>query len=225
MPVTASEIRPHSIESHNSVVAVPLTTPGVTVVRGLPTFGYDGDQAEITFECVRVPVTNRLGDEGQGFQVAQTRLAAARLHHSMRLVGLAERSLQVAVGRGFDRRVSGILLAEKDVFRSQIAECRLLIDQARLITLHAAWVVDSQGARAAQPQISAAKIITTRMAAEVLDRCISVHGALGVSDDTPLARWWANARSLQIADGPEESHLEILARHALSRTADPQPAP
>lgn len=199
----------------HSIVGVPMSTEGVSLVRGLPTFGYDGNQGELTFENVHVPVGNLLGIEGRGFQVAQTRLAAARLHHSMRLVGLAERALGLAVHRAQGRRVAGGLLGEKDVFRSQIADCRLQIDQARLLTLHAAAVVDAHGSRAAQREISAAKIVTTRMAAAVLDRCISAHGALGVSGDVPLARWWANARSLQIADGPEEVHLEILARREL----------
>lgn len=200
----------------HSIVGVPIDTPGVEVLRPLPVFGYPGDPAEIEFSGARVPVEFRLGEEGMGFRVAQTRLAAARLHHSMRLVGLAERALSLAARRSGSRRISGGALAANSVFRSQIAECRLGIDQARLMVLRAAWECDSTGQRAAQTHISAAKIVATRTALTVLDRAVGIHGAMGVSEDSPLARWWASARALHIADGPEEVHLEVVARSELS---------
>lgn len=200
----------------HSIVGVPVGTPGVEVVRPLSVFGYAGDPAEIEFTEARVPTGFCLGEEGMGFRVAQTRLAMARLHHSMRLVGLAERALALAAARGGARTISGGRMSANSVFRSQIAECRLAIDQARLMVLRAAWECDTAGQRVAQTHISAAKIVATRMALAVLDRAVGVHGAMGVSEDSPLARWWANARALHIADGPEEVHLEVVARSELA---------
>lgn len=214
MGVTSPEMSRHQ---RQSIVGVPLNAPGVRVVRPLPVFGYLGNQAEIEFTDVRVPVENLLGAEGHGFKIAQTRLAAARLHHSMRLVGLAERALELARTRGSERTAFGSRLNQFGTFRAQIAECRLMIDQSRLITLQAAAAADQAGTAAAQPQLAMAKIATTRMAMAVIDRAIGMHGAKGVSDDVPLARWWSNARGLHIADGPEEVHLELVARAEFGR--------
>lgn len=202
-----------------SIIGVPIDTVGVDIVRPLPVFGYTGNQAEISFSDVRVPARNLLGAECQGFKIAQTRLAAARLHHSMRLVGLAERALQLACARGEDRVAFGSRISQMGTFRNQIAECRLLIDQARLITLQAAQTADELGTAGAQSHLAMAKVAATRMCMAVIDRAIAVHGAKGVSDDTPLARWWASSRGLHIADGPEEVHLELIARAELGRAS------
>ncbi|WP_238145154.1 acyl-CoA dehydrogenase family protein [Antricoccus suffuscus] len=202
-----------------SIIGVPMKAPGVEVVRPMTVFGYPGDQAEIAFTDVKVPAANLLGSEGQGFKIAQTRLAAARLHHSMRLVGLAERALELACARGAHRVVFGAPLSQVGTFRNQIAECRLLIDQARLVTLQAASTADELGTAAAQSHLAISKVAATRMAVAVIDRAVGMHGAKGVSQDTPLARWWARARGLHIADGPEEVHLELLARAELGRLA------
>ncbi|GAA4802894.1 acyl-CoA dehydrogenase family protein [Tomitella cavernea] len=196
----------------HSVVAVPIGAPGVRIVRRLPVFGYAGDQGELALDDVRVPLNHLLGKRGDGFQVSQTRLAAARLHHSCRMVGLAERALRMAIDRARRRHVSGAALGSHPVVVSQVAECRLAVTQARLLNLAAAEACDDDGARAAQSILSAAKIAATRMAVFVLDRCLSIHGAAGLSADTPLARWWAEAKSLHIADGPEETHLAVVGR-------------
>lgn len=216
MGVTNPDMPRHQ---RQSIIGVPVATPGVEVVRPMSVFGYVGDHAEITFTDVRVPAANLLGSEGQGFRIAQTRLAAARLHHSMRLVGLAERALSLASARGSERVVFGAPLSQIGTFRNQIAECRLAIDQARLITLQAASTADELGTAGAQSHLAMSKIAATRMALAVIDRAIGMHGAKGVSQDTPLARWWANARGLHIADGPEEVHLELVARAELGRLA------
>lgn len=199
----------------HSIVAVPADAPGVEIVRSLPVLGYSGDQGEITLTDVRVPVDNLLGEEGGGFTVGQTRLAAARLQHCMRMVGLAERALEMMVDRASSREVFGRRIADHGKFRTDLAECRIALEQARLLVLSTAAHVDAEGAKAAQSRISQSKVVAMRVALDVIARAMTVHGALGVSDDTMLARWWALARGLHIADGPEDVHLEIVARKEL----------
>ena len=205
-----------SAHRRHTVVAVPAGAPGVTIHRAMSVFGYDDDSAEISFDSVRVPAANRLGEEGHGFAVGQVRLAAARLQHCMRMVGLAERALELTCRRAEERLAFGGTLSRKGQLTAQVAESRIALDQTRLFVLHTAALVDSLGSRAAQSQISAAKVLAMRTAVTVLDRAVGVHGAMGVSADSPLARWWALARGLHIADGREEVHLEVLARNELA---------
>lgn len=203
----------------HSIVAVPTNAPGVTIVRSLPVLGFSGDQAEVVLDHVRVPRTHLLGDEGAGFAVAQTRLASARLHHACRQVGTAERALVLASERVQSRTVGGVPLAENAVVRQQLAEMRLRVQQARLMNWQAAHRCDATGPRSAQSHISAAKVVAMRMATQVIDRAMAMFGATGLSDQTPLSRWWAEARALYTADGPEEVHLDGLGRRELSGSA------
>lgn len=197
-----------------SMVLVPLDTPGVTIVRNLPVFGYQDQEGhcELTFEDVRVPVTNLLGEEGGGFAIAQARLGPGRIHHCMRCIGAAERALQLMVLRAGARTAFGKPLVAQGVIQQQIAESRLEIDQARLLTMKAAWMIDNYGAKAARAEIAAIKVIAPRVALNVIDRAIQVHGGAGVSNDTPLAALYAGIRTLRIADGPDEVHLRTIAR-------------
>lgn len=201
----------------HSVLAVPIDTPGVEIVRTLPVMGRDGDHAEIVFDGARVPAYELIGREGEGFAAGQVRLGAARVQHCMRLVGLAERGLALLARRAEDRTAFGGPLSAQGLLRAQVAECRLAIDQARLLVLRTAKLIDTEGARAARTEISAIKVAVLRAALLTLDRAIQVHGALGVTDDVPLARWWTHARGLHIADGPEEVHLEVVARSEFRR--------
>jgi acyl-CoA dehydrogenase len=205
-----------------SQILVPIDTPGVTVVRNLPVFGYvdQHGHCEITFDDARVPVTNLIGEEGGGFAIAQARLGPGRIHHCMRAIGVAERALELMCRRALSRTAFGRTLAEQGVVRQQIAESRMAIDQARLYTLYAAWLIDNVGAKGARSEIAAIKVIAPRVCLEVLDRAIQVHGAGGVSDDFPLASMWAHARTLRIADGPDEVHVRSVARQELGKFAD-----
>jgi acyl-CoA dehydrogenase len=205
-----------------SQILVPVDTPGVTVLRNLPVFGYvdQHGHCEITFEDVRVPVTNLIGEEGGGFAIAQARLGPGRIHHCMRAIGVAERALELMCRRALSRTAFGRTLAEQGVVRQQIAESRMAIDQARLYTLYTAWLIDSVGAKGARSEIAAIKVIAPRVCLEVLDRAIQVHGAGGVSDDFPLASMWAHARTLRIADGPDEVHVRSVARQELGKYVD-----
>ena len=202
-----------------SQILVPIDTPGVTVLRNLPVFGYvdQHGHCEITFENVRVPVTNLIGEEGGGFAIAQARLGPGRIHHCMRAIGVAERALELMCRRSLSRTAFGRTLAEQGVVRQQIAESRMAVDQARLYTLYTAWLIDSVGAKGARSEIAAIKVIAPRVCLEVLDRAIQVHGAGGVSDDFPLASMWAHARTLRIADGPDEVHVRSVARQELGK--------
>lgn len=201
-----------------SMILVPLDTPGVSVRRMLPVFGYDDaphGHGEIDFDHVRVPADNIIWGEGKGFAIAQGRLGPGRIHHSMRMIGSAERALEFMARRSLERETFGKLLADQGVIRQWIAQSRIAIDQARLLTLWAAYKMDAEGNKAARREIAMIKVVAPSVALAVLDRAIQTFGGAGVSDDFPLARMWANARTLRIADGPDEVHLDQLARDEL----------
>ncbi|WP_068921472.1 acyl-CoA dehydrogenase family protein [Planobispora rosea] len=200
-----------------SMVLVPMDTPGVEIVRHLPLFGYQEQHghSEIVFTDVRVPAENLVGAEGDGFRIAQARLGPGRIHHCMRAIGMAERALELMCARAVSRVAFGQTLAQQGVVQQQIAESRLAIEQARLLTLKAAWMIDTVGAQAAASEISAIKVVAPRMACQVIDRAIQVHGGMGVSDDVPLAMMYAQARAMRIFDGPDEVHIRTVARREL----------
>ena len=199
------------------MVLVPVDTPGVRIERSTTVFGYTEQQghAEIYFEDVRVPVSNLIGEEGSGFAIAQARLGPGRIHHCMRAIGMAERALDLMCERAMTRVAFGKEIARQGVVQEWIAQSRIEIDQARLLTLQAAWQIDAHGAKAARKQIAAIKVVAPRMALGVVDRAIQTFGGAGVSQDTPLAELWAGLRTLRIADGPDEVHLRDVARMEL----------
>ncbi|WP_441246846.1 acyl-CoA dehydrogenase family protein [Kitasatospora sp. McL0602] len=204
-----------------SMILVPRDTPGVTVRRGMTVFGYEdadhGGHAEILFEDARVPAANLIGGEGDGFAIAQARLGPGRIHHCMRAIGIAERALELMCRRVSERIAFGKPLAEQGVVQDWIAEARVRIEQARLLVLKTAWLMDTVGNRGAHTEIQAIKIAVPAAVEWILDKAVQAHGAAGVSQDTPLAQLWAGNRTLRLADGPDEVHRRSLARRELKR--------
>ncbi|CAB5054185.1 unannotated protein [freshwater metagenome] len=203
-------------ESHHrqSMVLVPINAPGVRIIRNLSVFGYEDQHghAEILFENVKVPVSHLIGAQGSGFEIAQARLGPGRVHHCMRAIGMAERALSLMVERAGERTTFGTLLSHQGVIQEWIANARIDIEQARLLVLKTAWLIDTVGTKAARKEIAAIKVVVPRMAQEIIDHAIQVHGAAGLSQDTPLASMYAGIRTLRIADGPDEVHLRDIAR-------------
>ncbi|WP_456228935.1 acyl-CoA dehydrogenase family protein [Streptomyces sp. YJ-C3] len=202
-----------------SMMVVPLDTPGVTVLRGLPVFGYQDREghAEVLFENVRVPTTALLAGEGDGFMISQARLGPGRIHHCMRSLGMAERALDLMIDRAQARTTFGAPVADRANIQDWIAEARIEIDMARLLTLKAAYLMDTVGNKQARTEIAAIKVAAPEVALKVVDRAIQVHGGAGVSDDFPLASMYAHLRTLRLADGPDEVHKRTIARRELRR--------
>jgi acyl-CoA dehydrogenase len=210
-----------------SMVLVPRDTPGVEIVRNLPVFGYVDQEghAEVVFDEVRVPASNLIGNEGDGFLISQARLGPGRIHHCMRAIGAAERALELMCTRAASRVTFGKPVATRSNIQDWIAESRIEIEMTRLLTMKAAWLMDTMGNKHARTEIAAIKVAAPNMALRVIDRAIQVHGGGGVSDDFPLAMMYAHLRTLRLADGPDEIHKRSIARHELRRFAPAEAAP
>jgi acyl-CoA dehydrogenase len=218
MVVTDPDAPPYA---RASMICVPTDAPGFELVRPLSVMGHSAGpgHCEIRYTECRVPAASLLGERGAGFAIAQDRLGPGRIHHCMRAIGTAERAHEMMCRRANERHAFGGPLADKQFVQEAIATSRMEIDQARLLTLFAAWKMDTEGKRAARQQISAIKIVAANMVMEVLDRAIQIHGSLGMTDDTPLAALWRFSRMLRLADGPDEVHKMVLARRELNRWA------
>ena len=217
--IVMGKTNPNADDHHQqSMILVPIDTPGVKVERNLTVFGYidQHGHAEISFTNVKVPASNLIGEEGAGFAIAQARLGPGRIHHCMRAIGMAERALSLMIKRSMVRTPFGKELARQGVIQDWIATARIDIEQARLLVLKAAWIIDNQGAKAARKEIAAIKVAIPRMAERIIDQAIQVHGGAGVSQDTPLAAMYAGIRTLRIVDGPDEVHLRDIARLELN---------
>jgi acyl-CoA dehydrogenase len=216
MAVTDPDAAPHR---RASMIIVPTDTPGFNLVRAVPVMGHTGGggHCEIRYEDCRVPATSVLGRAGDGFAIAQARLGPGRIHHCMRCIGAAERALELMCRRANTRYAHGSLLADKGVVQNWVAESRMEIEQARLLTLFAAWKMDTVGKKEARQEIAMIKVVAANMMMNVLDRAIQVFGAMGVSDDTPIARMWREGRTMRLADGPDEVHKMTIARRELRR--------
>ncbi len=210
-----------------SMILVPRETPGLQILRNLPVFGYVDQEghAELVFEDVRVPAANMISEEGHGFLIAQARLGPGRIHHCMRCIGAAERALELMCARAASRVTFGQPVSERANIQDWIAESRIEIEMARLLTLRAAWLMDTVGNKAARTEISAIKVAAPNVALRVVDRAIQVHGGGGVSDDFPLAWMYAHLRTLRFADGPDEVHKRAIARIELRRVASLEAVP
>lgn len=211
------------VRRQQSMVLVPRETPGVGIRRAMTVYGYEdhshGGHAEVVFDEARVPVENLIGEEGGGFAIAQARLGPGRIHHCMRLIGMAERAIELMCRRAAGREAFGRPLADQGQVRAWIADARVQVEQLRLLVLKTAWLMDTVGNRGAHTEIQAIKIATPRAVTDILDRAVQLHGAAGVSQDLPLAELWAAARTLRLADGPDEVHQRSLARRELKRFA------
>jgi acyl-CoA dehydrogenase len=205
-----------------SMVVVPIDAPGITIVRSLPVFGYEdrAGHAEIVFENVRVPVTDLLKGEGEGFAISQARLGPGRIHHCMRSIGVAERALELLCKRATSRVTFGQSLSDRSNIQDWIAESRIDIEMVRLLTLKAAYLMDTQGNKAARMEIAAIKVATPNVVLRIIDRAIQVHGGAGVTNDFPLASMYAHTRTVRIVDGPDEVHKRTIARHELRKYKD-----
>jgi len=216
MGVSDPDADPHR---RHSMIIVPFDTPGFRVVRTLPVFGHDagGGHCETLFENVRVPAEYLLGEEGGGFALAQARLGPGRIHHCMRAIGAAERALELMSARAQQRVAFGKPLADQGVVQHNVAESRIEIEQARLLTMKAAWLMDTVGAKGARFEIAAIKVVAARVATSVIDRAIQLFGGAGVSDDWPLAQMWTYVRTVRLVDGPDDVHLMQIARRELRK--------
>jgi acyl-CoA dehydrogenase len=218
MVVTDPDAPPYT---RASMILVPVETPGFELVRNVPVMGHDQGpgHCEIRYTDCRVPESNLLGERGAGFVIAQDRLGPGRIHHCMRAIGTAERAIEMMCERANTRESFGGPLADKQFVQDFIATSRMEVDQARLLTLYAAWQMDTEGKRRARQAISMIKVVAANVVMDVLDRAIQVHGSLGMSDDTPLAGMWRFMRMLRVADGPDEVHKMVIARRELNRAA------